>query len=558
MLTVACLTVAVTVGQAQENQGDGAVIQTDSSYVEFYPTWSLKNNLLYDATLTPNIGAEVRLGSRSTLQLFYGLNPWKWSDTKKWCHWSLMPEYRYWLNREKAPFRGWFTGVHALGGEFNVCGVKMPFGMMKWLKDNRYEGWYVGGGLTLGHAWRLSDHWRLEAALGIGYIRLKYDQYENEWCGDLVKSDVYHYVGPTKLALNIGYVFGRTKETKIIREVPVIPEAPAPYKPSFALAYMVPKAEQEKARELSGQAYLDFVVNKTDIRPDYRNNAAELRKVEETINVVRRDPNITITHIGIHGYASPEGSYQSNARLAEGRAQAFQRYVQQLIDLPARLFSVESTPEDWQGLIAFLGNPREDLGNPMTDLGQPRMTYENLDAILAIAKGDAAPDEKERQLKQKYPQQWKQLLADVFPGLRHSDYRVSYTIRPFSIDEAKEIIRQKPQQLSLNEMFLVANTYQAGSQDYNDVFETAVRMYPDDETANLNAAVIALGKDDLTAASRYLAKAGNSAQARNARGVLAAKQGRYEEAEAAFRQAAIPEASHNLDELHKVLGLTSH
>lgn len=535
MLTVACLTVAVTVGQAQENQGDGAVIQTDSSYVEFYPTWSLKNNLLYDATLTPNIGAEVRLGSRSTLQLFYGLNPWKWSDTKKWRHWSLMPEYRYWLNREKAPFRGWFTGVHALGGEFNVCGVKMPFDMMKWLKDNRYEGWYVGGGLTLGHAWRLSDHWRLEAALGIGYIRLKYDQYENEWCGDLVKSDVYHYVGPTKLALNIGYVFGRTKETKIIREVPVIPEAPAPYKPSFALAYMVPKAEQEKARELSGQAYLDFVVNKTDIRPDYRNNAAELRKVEETINVVRRDPNITITHIGIHGYASPEGSYQSNARLAEGRAQAFKDYVQRLIDLPARLFSVESTPEDWQGLIAALEN------------------QEDQSPILAIAKSDLAPDDKERQLKQKYPQQWKQLLADVFPALRHSDYRVSYTIRPFTIEEAKEIIRTKPQQLSLNEMFLVANTYAQGSQDYNDVFETAVRMYPNDETANLNAAVIALRKNDLAAAARYLEKAGQSTESQNARGVLAAKQGRYEEAEAAFRLAApLPEAEHNLGELQRV------
>lgn len=518
-----CLLAMAAFGQKQQKDTQN----------DIQPTWSIKNNLLYDATLTPNIGLEFRIGPRSTLQAFYGLNPWKWSDTKKWRHWSLMPEYRYWLNKEKAPYLlGWFTGVHALGGEFNVGGVKMPFGMMKWLENNRYEGWYVGGGLTLGHAWRLSERWRLEAAIGVGYIRLKYDQYENEVCGDLVCKDTYHYFGPTKLALNIAYTFGKRPEPKpTVIEVPVVVEKPAPYTPSYELAYIEPQAEKEKSRHLSGKAYLSFLVNKTDIRRDYRNNAAELSKVEETINVVRKDPNTTITHIDIHGYASPEGSYQSNARLAEGRAQAFKDYVQQLIDLPAGIFSVASTPEDWDGLIAALDNPE----------------------LLAIAQSDADPDAKERQMKQRYPTQWKQLLADVFPALRHSDYYVSYTIRPFTVEEARDIIRTKPQQLSLNEMFLVANTYAPGSEDYDEVFETAVRMFPDDETANLNAAVIALRKDDLTTAARYLTKAGNSAEAQNARGVLAAKQGHYADAEKAFSLSAIKEAMHNRDELQKHL-----
>lgn len=508
-----------------------------SDSVIFIPTGSIKNNLLYDATLTPNIGLEVKIGSRSTFQVFYGINPWKFSDTKKWRHWSLMPEYRYWLKKEKAPYLlGWFAGVHALGGEFNVGGVDMPFGMMKWLKNNRYEGWYIGGGLTLGHAWRLSDRWRLEAAVGVGYIRFRYDRYQNEWCGDFIHSGTYDYFGPTKLALNIAYNFGKKQVIKpVIVEVPVVIEKPAPYTPSYELAYIEPQAEKEKSRHLSGQAYLSFLVNKTDIRRDYRNNAVELSKVEETINVVRKDPNTTITHIDIHGYASPEGSFANNKRLAEGRAQAFKDYVQQLIDLSANIFSVASTPEDWEGFISWLSGK------------------ENYLTILDIAKSDAEPDAKERQMKTRYPAQWKQLLADVFPTLRHSDYRVSYTIRPFTVDEARDIIRTKPQQLSLNEMFLVANTYAPGSKDYVEVFEIAVRIYPDDETANLNAAVIALRKDDLTAAARYLEKAGQSAEAQNARGVLAAKQGRYAEAETAFGLSTIKEAKQNLEELQRFL-----
>ena len=438
-------------------------------------TWSLKNNLLYDATLTPNLGIEGKVGKRSTLQLFYGLNPWKFSETKKLRHWSLMPEYRYWLS-DKGPFGGWFTGVHALGGEFNVGGDVWPISFVKTLKENRYEGWFIGGGLTIGHAWRLSDHWNLEAALGIGYIRFKYDKYANEWCGPLLESKPYNYVGPTKLALNIAYVFGKQPEPIIVELEPELVPMPVvePYKPDYHLAYLEPKAEQEKARNLKGQAYLDFVVNKTDIRRDYRRNAEELRKVEETINVVRQDPNITITHIGIHGYASPEGNYASNARLAEGRAQAFKDYVQQLIDVTAQLFSVESTPEDWEGLERAL----ENQGGWLNDSSVAKIRVPV--PMILIVKSDAKPDEKERQLKTRYPALWKQLLTDVFPALRHSDYMVSYTIRPFTIDEAKEMIRQKPQQLSLNEMFLVANTYTPGSQDFNEVFETAVRMYPDE------------------------------------------------------------------------------
>ena len=76
-------------------------------------------------------------------------------------------------------------------------------------------------------------------------------------------------------------------------------------------------------------------------------------------------------------------------------------------------------------------------------------------------------------------------------------------------------------------------------------------MYPDDETANLNAAVIALNRNDLQAAARYLAKAGSSPQALNARGVLAVRQGDRQAAERFWRQSTLPEAKHNLNELEK-------
>ena len=499
-----------------------AAILAVMSIPAFSQTTSLKNNLLYDATLTPNIGIEQKIDSLSTVQLFYGLNPWRLSDTKRLRHWSLMPEYRRWL---KEPFLGHFFGIHALGGEFNIAGI----GPTASIRDYHYEGWYVGGGLTYGYAWRLAEHWNLEAAIGLGYVHLAYDKYENEECGLLLDSRHKNYVGPTKLALNIAYLIGKKKPV----ELPPPPVVKEIYQPHYQLAYVTPQAEQEKTRQLSGRAFLDFVVDKTDIRPTYRGNAAELAKVLQTIDVVRRDTFTTITHISIHGYASPESPYQHNAYLAQARAEAFAAYVQGLISLPKNLFTIQSTPEDWEGLSAAL----MDNGKWITD------------DVRAIVASDDDPDAKERQLKKMYPREWRWMLDSIFPALRHSDYEVSYTVRPFTVEEAARVIREKPQHLSLNEMFLVANTYEPGSQDYNDVFETAVRMYPNDATANLNAAVIALGKNNLDDAKRYLSKAGTSAEAQNARAVLAIHENRLDDAERLLRQLSLPQAAHNLREL---------
>ena len=69
------------------------------------------------------------------------------------------------------------------------------------------------------------------------------------------------------------------------------------------------------------------------------------------------------------------------------------------------------------------------------------------------------------------------------------------------MEEAKEIIKTRPQNLSLNEMFLVANTYPTGSQEFIDVFETAVQMYPQSEIANINAATAALSRNELVSSS---------------------------------------------------------
>lgn len=147
-------------------------------------------------------------------------------------------------------------------------------------------------------------------------------------------------------------------------------------------------------------------------------------------------------------------------------------------------------------------------------------------------------DVKENKIKLTYPADYRFLLENVYPGLRHSDYTVEYVVRPYAnVDEIRSLLATTPQKLSLQEMFLVTREMEPGSEEFNEVFEIAVRMYPTDSTANLNAANTAMAMGDLKKAERYLRKAGNTAESVYARGVYAALAGDYDAAEKFFVEA---------------------
>ena len=97
---------------------------------------------------------------------------------------------------------------------------------------------------------------------------------------------------------------------------------------------------------------------------------------------------------------------------------------------------------------------------------------------------------------------------------------------------ATTLALQQQQELSLNEMFQVAQTMEPGSDAYREVFEIAVRMYPEDPVSNLNAALTAIDAGRLESARRYLAKTSNSAERTLAEAAIAMLENRLDEAEA--------------------------
>ena len=118
------------------------------------------------------------------------------------------------------------------------------------------------------------------------------------------------------------------------------------------------------------------------------------------------------------------------------------------------------------------------------------------------------------------------------------------------------MLATRPQNLSLDEIYLLANTMEPGSDEYHEVFEVAVRLFPEDPLANLNAANLALLRGEIDSAERYLLKAGDSPDADYARGMFYAKKKDYDTALRYLNKCNTPKAMNAIERVKNIVNFS--
>lgn len=314
------------------------------------------------------------------------------------------------------------------------------------------------------------------------------------------------------------------------------------YIPEPQLSYIRPQAEAVKKRNEIKDVYLDFQIGSAVIYRMLNNNASELESIETMLLEMRADKNIQVKGIRFKGYASPDGSVASNLRLSDLRARSMMNYLLPKLAQQDISIKAEGGGEDWTSLKKLLET------SDIKDKDQL------LDIINQCGTTDAC-EQKMKTIANGVP--YRQMATMIYPKLRRTVCSVDYTVRGFTAEEAREIIKTRPQQLDLNEMYMVAGGYEQGSPEFNEVFEIAVRMFPEDTNANLNAAASALARRDTVSAEKYLSNVrvrSRIPEYDNSMGVLCLLKGEYDKAEQYFeaaRQAGIEVATANLEELAK-------
>lgn len=315
------------------------------------------------------------------------------------------------------------------------------------------------------------------------------------------------------------------------------------------VAFVTPEVTELPVSIHEGRARVQFEVDRTVLHDQpyvCRNgqkidNRSQLKVIDDSVKYALADPNVEIAKIKITGYASPESPYLHNQDLSTGRSRALAEYLADRYNLPREQSEYDAVPENWREFRDEVLKSKELTEQQRSDL---------LALIDAPVYGPSDYDAKEKILKtdKRFAKIYKSyILPTIFPRLRATEFSISTRLKPLSDEKLAEVMKKTPELMSLNQMMRVARLYPEGSKEFNEAIETALRYYPHDKTANLNAAIAAIGEDDYRKAEDLLKAAGDTPESENARGVIATRKGDFEAAARHFKAAGnLKEAKDNL------------
>lgn len=382
--------------------------------------FNLKTNLLQDAVGTMSLGAEYRFSNKFSLDVMGAWNPWTFSDHMMYRQWSVSPQMRWWPGQ-----KGHFLGFSLIGGEFNYNKVSFPFNAYPELRDYRYEGWMLGGGISYGYRYDVSKRFALEATIGVGLAHVAYDKYICDRCGENVASGNHLYFGPMRTGFNLIYRIGSEPTvTAKVEEIPVrepiieVKEEAAEVKEKiiekkvetiihdtiYIKEYIPVNATNElsKIRHASFALRLNYPVSSSQIIADYGNNRAQLDSLKKFINEYISDSDLNVISIDVNGYASVEGTAAYNLELSQRRARSVADLIEWMYPGVRRILSVHGLGEDWDSL-----------------------NFDGKESLLRINDLDLRENELRRRKGERF---FDGLLLTQFPDTRRVECVINYTI----------------------------------------------------------------------------------------------------------------------------------
>lgn len=412
---------------------------------------TLGNNLLYDATLTPNLRVGVRLAPHWSVGLTGGYRPWPTDDNtqRKWRHVLGAADLRFWVDSVDVHH---FLGMNLIYSHYNVADVRFPFGLWKSVRDERRQGDLGAVGLFYGYSWPLGRRWNIEALLGAAVGYTKYDRYACGHCGQKLGDGSKVFVMPQAAVSVVYNIPGRprpvVKEEEVIEIQTVMPDtlptAKVEEKPYVPVVTPVPdftgragQLQQENPvlqhisqytpydrtrilRKEKGALYVHFPVGKSVLNTAFRQNAETLDRIVDITRQIIADTTSSVQKIQIVGLASIEGGIAGNERLALNRAKSLQRYVQQQVQVADSVFDTVGGGEAW---AEFRDQLQDIIDGRAATPALSASQVEGLRQAVAIIDREADANQRERQLQRlNGGRTWAYLKQHVLSDQRNSGY----------------------------------------------------------------------------------------------------------------------------------------
>lgn len=277
------------------------------------------------------------------------------------------------------------------------------------------------------------------------------------------------------------------------------------------------------------EANVKFLIQQANLRrSELKNNS-----VKEFVELLKRinddKKNLNLNNIEISAYASPDGGFELNEKLASNRQKNTEKYLQKELKKIKMESPVDAkyTAQDWEGFQELV----------------KASNIQDKDVILRVLSMYKDPEEREQQIKN-MSAGFKELAEGVLPELRRARLTINYEVVGRSNEEIKEQYNADAKVLTVEEL-LYAATLTDNATEKEGIYKTTTQVYPNDARAYNNLATLEFAKGNYSAAKNYAQKAlsvNAKCQEANANlGLIALQAGDVKAAEALIAKA--PEAN---------------
>ena len=285
-----------------------------------------------------------------------------------------------------------------------------------------------------------------------------------------------------------------------------------------ASAALSPDAYQRITKRKQ-EANIKFLIQQANLRKsELKNNSVqEFLRMLKKINDDRESLNLD--NVEVSAYASPDGGFSINDKLANERQKVSEQYVnQELKKIKMNAYvDAKYTAQDWQGFQELV----------------QASNIQDKDIILRVLSMYKDPQEREQQIKN-ISSAFRELADGILPQLRRSRLTINYETIGRSDDQILDQIKADATKLSIEEL-LYGAALKSDANEAEAVYQLATRIYPNDARAYNNIATIEFAKGNYEAAKDYIQKAksvtANLPEANANLGMLALKNGDIQAAE---------------------------
>jgi len=286
-------------------------------------------------------------------------------------------------------------------------------------------------------------------------------------------------------------------------------------------AAIAPDAYQ-RINKKKQEANIKFLIQQANLRKsELKNNSVqEFIKMLQQINNDRE--GLSLDNVEVSAYASPDGGFNINDKLANQRQKVSELYVNQELKKIKMNAPVDAkyTAQDWDGFQELV----------------KASNIQDKDIILRVLSMYKDPQEREQQIKN-ISSAFRELADGILPQLRRARLTINYETIGRSDEQIMDQLKADATKLSIEEI-LYGAALQDDANAQEDIYKIATEIYPSDGRAYNNIATIEFAKGNYEAARQYLQKAQGVEESKANLGLLALKNGDVATAEQLIASAS--------------------